>query len=42
VNEMFLKSGVAPNCLVTDCALRMGGICFQDIWEWVGAQGLRD
>jgi hypothetical protein len=26
VMEMSLKSGFAPNCLVTDCALRIGGI----------------
>jgi hypothetical protein len=29
---MFLNRGVAPNCLVTDCALRMGGIYSKDTW----------
>ena len=29
VSEMFWKSGLAPNCLVTDCALRIGGICYK-------------
>src|SRR5208337_3484228 len=29
VREMSRNKGVAPNCLVTDCALRIGGISFK-------------
>src|ERR1022692_1103901 len=32
VSEMLRNSGVAPNCLVTDCALRIGGISSKDTW----------